>query len=665
MCNTVKSRFNVSTLSFLKLRFYSKSRLFDVKFHFGHKISFLKSRLYVKSRFVKSRFVKSTLYSVYCINRGCLLSFNNVSVPPRAPDLLSRNATTTAVELIWMSGRSRKQPVLGYTLHYRPEHGPWRTLDSDPLTDALWLDGLSCGTNHSIYITAYNHVGESHPSPVAATSTTGRVPDIPLMNDLLKVNRTALTLSLDSFSDGGCPILYFVVEYRRAENQHHYQLVANNVSPKEKSFPILGLDPATRYFVKVTAHNTAGSSVAEYPFSTLTPRGATVPPPNGTKREKSTSDSNSESSSDNSSSTSTSTFFYAFKIVSILFLSCSILVAAFYVAVFARKWKRKRECFDMSMDRRPFRIHSSPALEPSSRFSTVSNGTLQRRPHSKQQQQQQQQQQSQDDQSPMLPPNTFRATPIVSAAVAANCPVAAVTAAGSNMYLQPQQQQQQQQPLSPTPEPCPYASFPPGEPQQVTLKLHPIEATFCPIAIDGPSFQTLPGRTAAAAAAAEPLYATLLGRHRDFPSREELAGRDGKRLVSLHVADTKYDSDSDFDYRQPRHRRPPPGRGRRGHHHHHFRRHPASQSSTSSDEEDNLSVSPLPRVRSIEALEGVKLSAAARRDFWRRNLQYDPPAPHIMFGSSLVLPNNNNPSPKSNNNHNKSGSLKRVRQIHV
>ena len=46
---------SVSTLSFLKLRLYSKLRLFDVKLNFGHKISFLKSRHYVKSRFVKSR----------------------------------------------------------------------------------------------------------------------------------------------------------------------------------------------------------------------------------------------------------------------------------------------------------------------------------------------------------------------------------------------------------------------------------------------------------------------------------------------------------------------------------------------------------------------------------------------------------------------------------
>ena len=61
---------SVSTLSFLKSRLYSKSRLFNVKFHFGHKNSFLKTRLYVKSRFIKSR--------LYCIFSNGSLLFTNL-----------------------------------------------------------------------------------------------------------------------------------------------------------------------------------------------------------------------------------------------------------------------------------------------------------------------------------------------------------------------------------------------------------------------------------------------------------------------------------------------------------------------------------------------------------------------------------------------------------
>ena len=44
---------SVSALPFLKLRLFAELRLFNVKFHYtSHKI---KSRLFVKSTFVKSR----------------------------------------------------------------------------------------------------------------------------------------------------------------------------------------------------------------------------------------------------------------------------------------------------------------------------------------------------------------------------------------------------------------------------------------------------------------------------------------------------------------------------------------------------------------------------------------------------------------------------------
>ena len=47
-------------------------------------------------------------------------------------------------------------------------------MDSDPLTDAIWLDMLACGSNYSIYMTAYNHVGASLPSTIVSANTKGR-----------------------------------------------------------------------------------------------------------------------------------------------------------------------------------------------------------------------------------------------------------------------------------------------------------------------------------------------------------------------------------------------------------------------------------------------------------------------------------------------------------
>lgn len=48
--------------------------------------------------------------------------------------------------------------------------------------------------------------------------------------------------------------------------------VSNNVKPGQ-NFILLDLDPAVWYHLRVTAHNNAGFSVAEYEFATLTVTG--------------------------------------------------------------------------------------------------------------------------------------------------------------------------------------------------------------------------------------------------------------------------------------------------------------------------------------------------------------------------------------------------------
>ena len=80
---------------------------------------------------------------------------------------------------------------------------------------------------------------------------------MPNPDQLLVINQTLVTIQLEAFGDGGCPILYLVIEYRR-DVQRDYFMVANNVSPLEKDYTIRGLDPASRYYIKVTAHNSAG-----------------------------------------------------------------------------------------------------------------------------------------------------------------------------------------------------------------------------------------------------------------------------------------------------------------------------------------------------------------------------------------------------------------------
>ena len=96
-------------------------------------------------------------------------------VPPSSPpSVLARNATSSSLEISWQIMRSQKRPVLGYSVNYRSEHGEWQQSEADPLTDSIWVNGLACGTNYSVYVTAYNLVGASLPSSVLVSRTLGR-----------------------------------------------------------------------------------------------------------------------------------------------------------------------------------------------------------------------------------------------------------------------------------------------------------------------------------------------------------------------------------------------------------------------------------------------------------------------------------------------------------
>ena len=97
------------------------------------------------------------------------------AVPPSSPpSVLARNATPSGLEISWQIMRSQKRPVLGYSVNYRSERGEWQQSEADPLTDSLWVTGLACGNNYSVYVTAYNHVGASLPSSVLVSRTLGR-----------------------------------------------------------------------------------------------------------------------------------------------------------------------------------------------------------------------------------------------------------------------------------------------------------------------------------------------------------------------------------------------------------------------------------------------------------------------------------------------------------
>ncbi|GLH10491.1 Protein sidekick [Gryllus bimaculatus] len=196
-----------------------------------------------------------------------------VQVPPSQPVLTIPATTMRTISLQWKVVDNGGSPITGYTLNYKREFGEWQELSIDPDRKTYTLDGVKCGSVYQLYITAINGVGNSKSSSVVTANTKGSAPRIPLQDDLLVVNSTSVTLFLDAWPSGGCPLQYFVVEYR-ARTQSSWTLVSNNIQQEELIIP--DLTPATWYALKVTAHNDAGSSMQEFVFATKTRGGDTL-----------------------------------------------------------------------------------------------------------------------------------------------------------------------------------------------------------------------------------------------------------------------------------------------------------------------------------------------------------------------------------------------------
>ena len=85
-------------------------------------------------------------------------------------------------------------------------------------------------------------------------------------------NTTAAGIWLDMWNDGGCSILYFIVEYRK-DTENEWKVSSKPVSPSDRIYVIYDLTPATRYQLRITAHNNIGSTVQVYNFTTLNEEG--------------------------------------------------------------------------------------------------------------------------------------------------------------------------------------------------------------------------------------------------------------------------------------------------------------------------------------------------------------------------------------------------------
>ncbi|XP_046745786.1 Down syndrome cell adhesion molecule-like protein Dscam2 isoform X2 [Diprion similis] len=199
-----------------------------------------------------------------------------VQVPPAPPLLHATISTSNSITVQWKQGDDGGAPIRGYVLQYKREYGEWEEIKVSHKMSSYLLSQLCCGTKYRVYITAFNRIGMGLRSEVIDAVTEGSKPDpSPASGDkFITVNVSWITLHLHTWHNGGCPLLYFELEYRRS-GEDLWTLVSNNIEV-QRTYTLNELQPGTSYEIRIRAHNNAGSAVAEYRFTTLQPVGSST-----------------------------------------------------------------------------------------------------------------------------------------------------------------------------------------------------------------------------------------------------------------------------------------------------------------------------------------------------------------------------------------------------
>ncbi|XP_046477031.1 cell adhesion molecule Dscam1 isoform X1 [Neodiprion pinetum] len=200
-----------------------------------------------------------------------------VVMPPRAPKLELQYTTPHSIRLRWNHPDNGGATIQGYVLSYKRDRDGWEEIAVSPEQTAYTLSDLKCGSSYLAHLTAHNRVGTGEPSGLISATTKGSAPLLPKERDIISANSTTLRLNLLSWPTGGCPILYYTVEYKKRSGSESWIMVANRAT---ENLVIRDLKPASWYNVRLTAHNDAGAKETQMEFATTTITGVSIGPPN-------------------------------------------------------------------------------------------------------------------------------------------------------------------------------------------------------------------------------------------------------------------------------------------------------------------------------------------------------------------------------------------------
>ncbi|XP_022244234.1 Down syndrome cell adhesion molecule-like protein Dscam2 isoform X1 [Limulus polyphemus] len=197
--------------------------------------------------------------------------------PPDPPKITLSFASSSSIEITWQISSRRNKPISGFILHYRQQPRDWMQIHILGDKTSYSIQGLKCGTSYQMYIIAFNSMGKSDASDIISGVTKGSAPVAPSQNLLVTVNSTTMVIRLNAWSDGGCPINHFILQYKPLGHTE-WIMVSSEVYPEQETVSISMLIPGSWYLILMSAVNSAGITEAEYRIATLSPSGATIIP---------------------------------------------------------------------------------------------------------------------------------------------------------------------------------------------------------------------------------------------------------------------------------------------------------------------------------------------------------------------------------------------------
>ncbi|XP_022652483.1 Down syndrome cell adhesion molecule-like isoform X5 [Varroa destructor] len=206
--------------------------------------------------------------------------------PPNPPKVTVTSTTSKSITISWEDAERSNQPeagpIRGYYIYYRADNEEWHEVAITGERRSFTLTELRCGTQYHIYMRASNSAGKGPEGSTISTRTNGGRATLPEEQLLLATNSTSVQLHLDAWGHNGCPISYFVVQYKE-EGKRDWILYSNNVLMPQagqhlsSQVTIGELQPGSWYNLLMSAHNDAGETQVELSFATLTLNGELPP----------------------------------------------------------------------------------------------------------------------------------------------------------------------------------------------------------------------------------------------------------------------------------------------------------------------------------------------------------------------------------------------------